>query len=140
MKNSKKNSPKAAIAPVPTARPTPAPSPVVVAPAKPASTTPVVAAAAKSVTPVRNSTADKTIIEAKIDVGFGNQLYVRGQGAGLSWERGTPLACVDSKTWRLQVPATDKLTFKLLLNDAVWSQGEDITAVPGTRVEVNPTF
>jgi hypothetical protein len=38
------------------------------------------------------------------------------------------------------VPATDKVTFKLLLNDAVWSQGEDITAVPGSRVEVKPTF
>jgi hypothetical protein len=101
-----------------------------------------VAAPARSAAPVRTATgtASKTTIEAKIDVGFGNQLYVRGHGAGLSWERGTPLACVDGKTWRLQVPATDKVTFKLLLNDAVWSQGEDLTAAPGSRVEVKPTF
>lgn len=102
---------------------------MVVAPVKPA--------APARVAP---TSATATTIEAKIDVGFGNQLFARGQGAGLSWDRGTPLACVDSKTWRLQVPATDKLTFKLLLNDSVWSQGDDITAAPGSRVEVKPTF
>jgi hypothetical protein len=30
-----------------------------------------------------------TTIEAKIDVGFGNNLFVRGEGPGLSWEKGT---------------------------------------------------
>jgi hypothetical protein len=102
---------------------------------------PAVAASTKPVAPARTAAGTaNTTIEAKIDVGFGNQLFARGQGAGLSWERGTPLACVDSKTWRLQVPATDKLTFKLLLNDAVWSQGEDLTAAPGSRVQVTPKF
>lgn len=79
-------------------------------------------------------------IEAKIDVGFGNNLFLRGQGAGLSWERGTPLACVDGQTWRWTAPVTDKLTFKLLLNDAVWAQGEDLVITPGKQLEVAPRF
>lgn len=86
------------------------------------------------------TTAVPITIEAKIDVGFGNNLFVRGQGAGLSWERGVQLENVDSKTWRLTVPAKDKLQFKLLLNDSVWAQGEDVVATPGKRVQVTPAF
>jgi hypothetical protein len=81
-----------------------------------------------------------TVIEAKIDVGFGNQLFLRGQGSGLSWDRGIPLECVDSKTWRLTFPAEEKLLFKLLLNDTVWAQGEDVVVTPGQRVEITPAF
>ena len=83
----------------------------------------------------------KTTIEAKIDVGFGNNLFLRGQGAaGLSWERGIPLNCVDGKTWQWSGKADDKLKFKLLLNDKVWAKGEDLVAAPGQKVEVKPAF
>ncbi|TAL04942.1 MAG: hypothetical protein EPO07_04500 [Verrucomicrobia bacterium] len=84
--------------------------------------------------------ATETTIEAKIDVGFGNQLYVRGQGAGLSWERGTPLTCVDGSTWRWTALAEEKLVCKLLLNDQVWASGEDLVVAPGKRVEITPAF
>ena len=91
----------------------------------------------KVAAPVRST---GTVIEAKIDVGFGNQLFLRGQGSGLSWDRGIPLECVDSKTWRLTFPAEEKLLFKLLLNDSVWAKGEDVTVTPGQRVEITPAF
>jgi hypothetical protein len=81
-----------------------------------------------------------TTIEAKIDVGFGNNLFLRGQGAGLSWDHGIPLTCVDGKTWQWSGRADDKLTFKLLLNDAVWAKGADLVAAPGQKVEVAPAF
>ena len=81
-----------------------------------------------------------TTIEAHVDVGFGNQLFVRGQGAGLSWERGVPLKNVGPQTWQWTAVATGKLTFKLLLNDAVWAQGADVTAAPGQKLEVTPNF
>ena len=108
--------------------------------------TPVKTAAAK--TAVKAAPVQKPIvaattaitIEATIDVGFGNRLFLRGQGEGLSWDRGTPLECVDSKTWRLIVPSKDKLQFKLLINDSVWAKGEDVVATPGKRVELVPAF
>jgi len=81
-----------------------------------------------------------TTIEAKIDVGFGNNLFLRGEGNGLSWNSGVPLQCVDGKTWRWSTQATDNLKFKLLLNDAIWSQGEDLLAKPGQKVEIQPNF
>lgn len=105
----------------------------------PAPTASVKAAPDPAKTPIVTAAAPITI-EAKIDIGFGNKLFVRGQGAGLSWDHGIPLECVDSQTWRLIVPATDKLQFKLLLNDSVWAQGEDVVAAPGKRVEVVPAF
>jgi hypothetical protein len=84
---------------------------------------------------------NKTVtIEAKIDVGFGNALYLRGEGPGLSWDTGIPLKCVDSSTWKWSGLANNTLKFKLLLNDSVWSKGEDLTAAPGQKVEVAPAF
>lgn len=98
-----------------------------------------VAAPARELKPTE-ATRTVTTIEAKIDVGFGNNLYVRGEGAGLSWDHGTPLKCVDPQTWQLSVEAKDPLKFKLLLNDAVWMAGDDIVAAPGKRVEITPAF
>jgi hypothetical protein len=79
-------------------------------------------------------------IEAKIDVGFGNTLYLRGEGMGLSWAQGVPLTCVDGKTWKWTGETKEQLKFKLLLNDQVWSQGEDLVATPGQKVEISPAF
>lgn len=101
-----------------------------------------------NVAPVATMTIEKapaptraaTTIEAKIDVGFGNKLFVRGQGGGLSWDHGTPLKCVDPQTWQWSGEVNDAVKFKLLLNDTVWAQGEDLVATPGKRVEICPSF
>ncbi len=81
-----------------------------------------------------------TTIEAKIDVGFGNTVYLRGQGPGLSWERGVPCECVNGNTWRWTAQAAEKLTFKLILNDSVWARGTDLVVGPGEKVELVPAF
>lgn len=73
-------------------------------------------------------------------MGFGNSLYLRGEGQGLSWNQGIPLACVGSLTWKWSGPAAEKLKFKLLLNDSIWSKGEDLVVGPGEKVEVAPAF
>lgn len=73
-------------------------------------------------------------------MGFGNNLFVRGQGPGLSWEAGVPLKCIDSETWQWSTPASNELKFKLLLNDTVWAQGEDLVATPGQRLRIAPRF
>jgi hypothetical protein len=81
-----------------------------------------------------------TIIDVKHDVGFGNALFLRGKGGGLTWERGVPLVCVDGKTWRWSGKVKDPLTFKLLINDKIWSAGNDLTVKPGQKLEVKPIF
>jgi hypothetical protein len=82
-----------------------------------------------------------TTIEVKIDVGFGNALFIRGQGNGLSWDEGSPLRCVEPTTWVWSTEgATGDLVFKLLLNDQAWSQGDNYTAPRGQRTQVSPAF
>jgi hypothetical protein len=82
-----------------------------------------------------------TTIEAKVDVGCGNGVFIRGEGAGLSWEKGKAMDCVEASRWvwsTNQVP--DKLVFKVLLNDQGWSQGENVTVAAGQKIEVAPVF
>lgn len=80
-------------------------------------------------------------VEAVVDVGFGNQVFIRGVGAGLSWDKGIPLECRHPSTWIWSSPEiADKVVFKLLLNDTVWSLGEDHVAEAGKPVRVTPLF
>jgi hypothetical protein len=95
---------------------------------------------AETTTGSARSSAKPVTIEAKIDVGFGNTLYLRGEGRGLSWSHGIPLTCVDGKTWKWTGETQEQLKFKLLLNDQIWSQGENLVAVPGQKLEISPAF
>lgn len=94
----------------------------------------------KSETGAPTSSGVVTVIDVKHDVGFGNALFLRGQGGGLNWEHGVPLVCVDGKTWRWSGKVKDPLTFKLLINDKIWSAGNDITIKPGQKISLKPKF
>lgn len=51
-------------------------------------------------------------------VGIGNRLFIRGEGPGLSWERGVPLQFVSIGKWRWETnDAIAPVRFKLLKND-----------------------
>jgi hypothetical protein len=107
---------------------------------KPTTTTGTEATQPVEKTPQSHSGGKPITIEAKIDVGFGNTLYLRGDGTGLSWNQGVPLTCVNGSTWKWSGKISNQVKFKLLLNDAVWAAGEDIVAAPGQKLEVSPTF
>ena len=95
--------------------------------------------AAKKVAPAK--TVVKTSIIARVDVGFGNSLYVRGEGAGLSWDKGVPLDNVSPYEWVFSsTQAKGDLTFKFLINDEVWAEGEDLTVAKGGTSISSPVF
>jgi hypothetical protein len=82
-----------------------------------------------------------TSITATIDIGFGNALYLRGEGAGLSWDRGVLMNCVANDCWSHELSESARpLIYKFLVNDLTWSAGEDYTAPAGKNVAVVPTF
>ena len=82
-----------------------------------------------------------TTITANIDIGFGNALYVRGEGAGLSWDRGTLMTCVTDSQWQIALGESARpIVFKFLVNDISWSAGEDYSVAAGGTVSVVPTF
>lgn len=83
----------------------------------------------------------RTRIVIKCDVGFGNQLYIRGHGAGLNWEKGTPLKNIkaDEWIWESSLSFSDG-EFKILLNDAQYESGENHRLVCGSSLELIPKF
>ena len=103
-----------------------------------------VKAAAKTVAaPAKKKTGEPpvTFISAQIDIGFGNQLFLRGTGPGLSWDQGVAMECVGTGLWTASVKnATLPVTFKVLVNDLSWSSGEDYVVSPGHSITITPTF
>jgi hypothetical protein len=82
----------------------------------------------------------RSFVDIKTDVGFGNTVFLRGSGGGLNWEKGLPLECVDAGTWRWTGQIQNAMQFKPLVNDEVWSVGENFTVNPGDSVKVKPSF
>lgn len=82
-----------------------------------------------------------TTINARIDIGFGNALYIRGEGPGLNWDEGVVMECVTDDHWKLELTESARpVFFKLLINDLNWSTGTDFTVAPGDAVTVKPVF
>lgn len=151
MSTSKKTSSKSSKSPAPAtksaaSKSAPAPRAKVKVAAKPAAkAAPAVVAAPVVVpTPAPKPQAAKpvqTVISAKLDVGFGNALYIRGEGAGLSWDAGVPMECVEANLWRVTLPESARgYAFKFLVNDLTWSTGPDFTAASGASVTLTPEF
>ncbi len=112
---------------------------------------PVTVKAVATKTPVKKAPAKKktaaaaeaplTTINARIRVAFGDHLYARGEGGELSWNHGVALDCIADDLWTLSIKGvTAPVTFKLLVNDLNWSQGNDYTVEPGQSVTVTPSF
>jgi len=80
-------------------------------------------------------------IRAQIDIGFGNELYIRGNAAGLSWDKGIQMNCVNNDMWTFTlVGVNEPVAFKFLVNDLTWSTGEDYVVSPGIDFIIQPTF
>ena len=140
MSTSKKTKSKAVKSPAPATKP--------VAP-KPAAKKKIVAPTPRAIAkpapvPVPKPVASKpvrTTISAQVDVGFGNALFIRGEGAGLSWDVGAAMKCVSANLWRIVLPeSAHGHTFKFLVNDLSWSIAPDYTASNGVSVTFTPEF
>lgn len=114
----------------------PAPKPATKAPVKkPAATAPAKKKPAVLPEP------PATVISARVDVGFGNHLYLRGEGPGLSWDHGVAMDCIAADLWSSTFKgATAPIVFKVLVNDLTWSAGNDYVVEPGQSVTIVPTF
>ena len=95
-------------------------------------------------TPARKAAARKfpvktvTTIVAQVDVGWGNNLYIRGEGAGLSWDHGKLMDWTDGAWTWTTTQATGPIAFKFLKNDEIWSPGDNLTVEPGGTSLTSP--
>jgi hypothetical protein len=74
----------------------------------------------------------------RYDAGFGNTLYIRGQGSGLSWERGIPLKNTAPDRW--EWCGCGPCEFKLLIDDASWEDGPNRRIGSGEKQIITPKF
>lgn len=75
-------------------------------------------------------------------IGIGNRLFIRGQGPGLSWDKGVPLQFVSIGKWRWETnDASGPVRFRLYKNDAVECAALGEQGVePGHQQEVTASF
>ena len=87
------------------------------------------------------SAKNTTSITIKYDIGYNNQLFVRGKGADLGWDQGVKLTNVSSNEWVWETDS--KFTtceFKVLINDEHFEAGENHKVRCGASIQYTPSF
>ena len=114
---------------------------IVTATSTPKAVAKVMPAAPRPKPVAKNPFVITSTITTKVDIGFGNTLYIRGEGPGLSWDKGAPMSCVADDHWQIVVKeAAQPIVFKVLVNDLSWNTGADYSVAPGASVALSPTF
>ena len=87
------------------------------------------------------SKAKLTRVIAKFDAGWGNQLYIRGLGGSLDWQKGVPMQSISEDEWIWEQMVPDgTVAFKVLVNDQNWAVGEGLVVSAGDTVICRPIF
>lgn len=80
-------------------------------------------------------------IVARVNVGWGHTVYLRGDGGNLSWEVGTPLICLTNDQWVWSY-AEDNAPreIKFLRNDTDWALGDNHIVTVEKLLVFTPLF
>lgn len=91
--------------------------------------------------PKHTARKSPTIACIKCDIGFGNTLFIRGEGTSLNWDKGQPLTFDEQEQgWCFHSTLEGPIEFKVLINDLQWSEGENFTLFPGGKHIFEPKF
>jgi hypothetical protein len=87
-------------------------------------------------------TTPYTKITIKCDAGFGNTLFIRGNGIPmLSWEKGVPLKNIGADEWLFEINTSfTHAEIQILLNDTQFETGPNHALKCGTNVQYTPAF
>jgi len=74
-------------------------------------------------------------------IGIGNRVFLRGDGPGLSREKGVPMEFISIGKWSWQTAEADvPVKIQLYKNDTIKALGDEILLPPGHHVETSPVF
>ncbi len=89
----------------------------------------------------RRDLAGATSIVATAYIGIGNKLFVRGEGPGLTWERGVPMQFLAIGKWGwTTTDAGGPVTCRIFRNDETPMLDADVVIAPGEKAEITPRF
>lgn len=101
--------------------------------------TPGEAAAAPAEASVSSDGTTRLLATAYI--GIGNKLFIRGDGPGLSWDKGVPMQFVSIGKWGWSTDdATAPIACKLYKNDETAALSGEIFLEPGKHIEITAIF
>lgn len=96
---------------------------------------------AQTTTAGKKPTPSVTTFVAQAEIGWGNSLYIRGEGAPeLSWERGILMKWEDDAWVYTTTGARTPVAFKFLVNDHTWAEGHNQHVEPGCTSITTPHF
>jgi len=83
----------------------------------------------------------KTRIVVRAPKGCKDPIYLRGDGAGLSWNKGIRLDHGSGNEWSWETwDQVSRTEFKVLINDKIWEEGPNHVLECGKTVEYSATF
>ena len=95
--------------------------------------------AATAETSVSSDGATRLLVTAYI--GIGNKLFIRGDGPGLSWDKGVPMQFVSIGKWGWSSnDVTMPVACKLYKNDETAALSGEIFLEPGKHIELTALF
>jgi chemotaxis protein histidine kinase CheA len=112
-------------------------------PGESTSTSASVDESATSAAPAETSASSDgaTRLLATAYIGIGNKLFIRGDGPGLSWDRGVPMQFVSIGKWGWATnDAAAAVRCKLYKNDETAAVSGEVVLEPGKHVEVTALF
>jgi predicted alpha/beta superfamily hydrolase len=81
----------------------------------------------------------ETTINLHCDAGFGNSIFVRGEGP-LQWNQGSAARVQSPNQWTFGLDLERPVQFKPILNDQEWSIGGNYQVSPGQTLDIHPVF
>ncbi|RME68900.1 MAG: hypothetical protein D6781_09845 [Verrucomicrobia bacterium] len=89
----------------------------------------------------RRESGPATSLVATAYIGIGNKLFLRGEGPGLSWEKGVPMQFLAIGKWGwTSTEADGPVVCRIYRNDETPMLDEDIIIPAGSKIEVTPRF
>lgn len=91
--------------------------------------------------PLKGSKSSKTRLVVKYDAGFNNNLFIRGSGLNLSWDKGVALKNISADEWVWETEAPfSTCEFKVLINDEHYELGENHRIGYHSSIQYSPRF
>ena len=89
----------------------------------------------------KNKNNQNTKVIFNCDIGFKNELFIRGCGAGLSWEKGQKLKNISADKWEWNCcESFDSCECKVLINDCEYECGQNHKICCGDCQNIKPKF
>lgn len=87
------------------------------------------------------SKTNLTRVVVHCDVGFNNNVFIRGNGANLSWNKGVLLSNTRPDEWVWETEQVfNPCEFKVLINDSNYEEGDNHTLTCKNCIEYTPHF